>query len=63
MNLVEMSNDEWEEVRKHHDAMVQMGTLELQTEEIREHRPDKASRPGAERALEELNDTIVGISH
>lgn len=63
MNFVDMSSEEWEEVRRHHDALVQMGTLELETEEIREHRPDKALQPGAERALEDLNDTIVGISH
>lgn len=63
MNFVEMTNDEWEEVRRHHDALVQMGKLELQTEEIREHSPDGASRQTAERELHELNDMMVGISH
>lgn len=66
MNVVEMTNEEWEEVRKHHDALVHMGKLELQAEEIREYRPDRASqqavKPG-ERQLHELDDTVVSISH
>lgn len=36
MSFVEMTNEEWEEVRRRHDAMVRMGELELQSEEIRE---------------------------
>jgi hypothetical protein len=66
MNFVEMTSEEWEEIRRHHDDMVQMGKLELQAEEIRE-RPPIGSRSAVnhsvERRLCELDDMIVGLSH
>jgi hypothetical protein len=38
MNYVAMTNEEWQEVYRHHDELVHMAQLELQTEEIREVR-------------------------
>ncbi|MGH8233140.1 MAG: hypothetical protein ACREPU_02940 [Rhodanobacteraceae bacterium] len=66
MNFVEMTNEEWEEVRKHHDAMVQMGKLELQAEEIHEYRPNggpQQSGKPVERQLRELEEVVVSLSH
>lgn len=66
MNFVEMTNEEWEEVRRHHDALVQMGELELQAEEIHEFRPDGASQQAmkpVERQLQELDDIVASVSH
>jgi hypothetical protein len=36
MSFVEMTNEEWEAVYKHHDALIHMAELELQAEQIRE---------------------------
>jgi hypothetical protein len=36
MGFVEMTNEEWDAVRKHHDALIHMGELELAAEQIRE---------------------------
>lgn len=67
MNFNDMTSEEWEEIRRHHDEMVRMGKLELQTEEIRECHPPGASRPAANQAVErrlcELDDMIIGLSH
>lgn len=67
MNFSDMTSEEWEEVRRHHDEMVRLGKLELQTEEIRECHPPGPSRPAANHAVErrlcELDDMIVGLSH
>lgn len=35
MSFAEMTNDEWEAVRRHHDALVHMAELELKAEKIR----------------------------
>lgn len=46
MSFVEMTNAEWDEVRRHHDDLVRMGELEMQAEEIREApRASKAPAP------------------
>jgi hypothetical protein len=67
MNVINMTSEEWEEIRRHHDEMVQMGKLELQAEEIRECHPPVGSRSAANHAVErrlcELDDMIVGLSH
>ncbi|MGH8190001.1 MAG: hypothetical protein ACREP2_00960 [Rhodanobacteraceae bacterium] len=62
MSFVDMNSEEWEEVRRHHDEMVQMGRLELQTEEIRDHRPCTADIP-VERRLCEFDDLVISASH
>lgn len=65
MNYVKLTNEEWEEVYRHHDELVQMAELELQTEDIREARPagapPHAMRP-VELQLHEL-DALVSIPH
>lgn len=66
MNFAEMTNEEWQEVYRRHDALIQMGQLEMQTEEIRE-----APRAGAqartakpvERELRELDTLQVALQH
>jgi hypothetical protein len=67
MNFIDMTNEEWEEVRRHHDELVQMGRLELEAEEIRECRPaghpEVAANHSVERRLCELDDMLVGNSH
>lgn len=65
MNFVEMTNEEWAEVYRHHDALVHMGELEMQTEEIREA-PRAASIHAAkpvELQLHELDGVLAGIQH
>lgn len=66
MNFNDMTSEEWEEIRRHHDEMVRMGQLELQSEKIREcHPPGGALQPAANhpvaRRLCELDDMIVGL--
>lgn len=36
MSFVEMTNEEWEAVYKHHDALIRMAELELRADQIRE---------------------------
>jgi len=66
MNFVDMTNEEWAEVYRRHDALVHMGELEMQTTEIREvPRADaavRASRP-IELQLHELDTVVTGIHH
>lgn len=67
MTFSDMSSEEWEEIRRHHDEMVNKGRLELQAEQIRECRPP-ASAPAAanqsvERRLCGRDDMVVGFSH
>lgn len=65
MNFVEMTNEDWEEVYRRHDALVHMGELELRSEEIRE-RPRAAGasqhalKP-VELQLHELNGVVASI--
>ncbi|HEX7325197.1 MAG TPA: hypothetical protein VF292_07575 [Rhodanobacteraceae bacterium] len=44
MTFVEMSDDEWAAVRKHHDALIEMAELELQADRIRETCPADAQQ-------------------
>ncbi|WHZ20004.1 MAG: hypothetical protein OJF55_002153 [Rhodanobacteraceae bacterium] len=64
MNFVEMTNEEWAEVYRRHDALVHMGELEMQTEEIREAPRAQASvhatKP-VELQLHELDAVIADI--
>lgn len=65
MNFVEMTNEDWQEVYRHHDALVHMGELELRSEEIRETpRSTGASRHAlkpVELQLHELDDVVASI--
>jgi hypothetical protein len=67
MNFIDMTKEEWEEVRRHHDELVQMGRLELEAEGIRECRPAGVSQEAANhpvgRRLCELDDMVFGVSH
>jgi len=51
MNYVAMTNEEWQEVYRHHDELVQMAQLELRTEEIREA-PPAGAQPRATKPVE-----------
>jgi len=64
MNHVAMTNEEWQEVYRHHDELVHMAELELHTEEIREVRHDGAlhTKKPAELQLHELSG-VVSIPH
>ena len=44
MSFVEMTNEEWQAVYKHHDALIHMAELELRAEEIRETCPDASQQ-------------------
>jgi len=65
MNYVEMTNEEWQEVYRHHDELVHMAKLELQTGEIREARPAGTAHPlkPVELQLHELDSIIANIPH
>lgn len=66
MNFGDMTNEEWEEVRRHHDDMVHMEELELHAEEIREHSADRTLQPSSkpvERQLQDLEDVVLSLSH
>ncbi|MGH8126194.1 MAG: hypothetical protein ACREPK_10160 [Rhodanobacteraceae bacterium] len=66
MSFVEMTNEDWEEVRRLHDAFVQTGELELRTEEIGGSRgagtAQYAMKP-VELQLRELDDVFANIQH
>lgn len=66
MNFVDMTNEEWAEVYRRHDALVHSGELEMQTTEIREAPRASASVQAAkpvELQLHELDTVIAGIHH
>jgi hypothetical protein len=67
MNHVAMTNEEWQEVYRHHDELVHMAQLELQTGEIREMRPAGAPPQHAmkpvELQLHELDSAVANIPH
>lgn len=66
MNFVDMTNEEWQEVYRHHDAIVRMGELELQAEEIRETPRAGSSVQAAkpvELQLHELDTVIASVQH
>jgi hypothetical protein len=66
MNFIEMSNEDWQEVYRQHDALVHMGELELKSEGIRETpRAGGASLHAMkpiELQLHELDGVIAGIA-
>ncbi|HEX5960721.1 MAG TPA: hypothetical protein VFY97_05690 [Rhodanobacteraceae bacterium] len=64
MSFAEMTNEEWDAVRKHHDALVQMAELELEADQIRETCPNAGQQQmlkPIERQLHELDDVIAGL--
>lgn len=56
MSFVEMTNEEWEEVRRHHDQLVHMAELELQVESLSPH-----SLKPVELQLQELDEVFANI--
>lgn len=66
MNFVDMTNEEWAEVYRHHDALVQMGELELKSEEIcetpRAASPAQFAKP-VELQLRELDGVLASVQH
>ncbi|TAN02966.1 MAG: hypothetical protein EPN36_14595 [Rhodanobacteraceae bacterium] len=62
MSFVEMTNEEWDAVRRHHDALIQMAELELQAEQIRETCPDASQmlKP-IQVQMHELDDVIAKL--
>jgi hypothetical protein len=64
MNSIDMNNEEWAEVYRRHDALVQRSELEMQTEEIREapRAPARAAKP-VELQLHELDTVVAAIHH
>lgn len=49
MSFVEMTNEDWEAVYKHHDALIRMAELELRAERVREMgvEANQAEQPGS----------------
>lgn len=62
MSFVEMTSEEWDAVRKHHDALIHMAELELQAEQIRETSPDPGQmlKP-IQVQMHELDDVIAKL--
>ncbi|MGH8183430.1 MAG: hypothetical protein ACREPH_07215 [Rhodanobacteraceae bacterium] len=64
MSFVEMSSEEWDAVRKHHDALIHMAELELQAEQIRDTCPDMGQQQmlkPSEVQMHELDDVIANL--
>lgn len=62
MSFAEMTNEEWDAVRRHHDALIHMAALEMQADQIRE------TCPGAQQMLKpielqmhELDEVIANL--
>lgn len=64
MSFVDMTNEEWEEVRRHHDELVHMAELELEAEVITESRPAAPHwlKPVSTQ-LSELDHVVANIQH
>jgi hypothetical protein len=64
MSFVDMTNEEWEAIRKHHDALVQMAELELKVEHIRDSYPDANQQQllkPVEVQMHELDEVIADL--
>lgn len=64
MSFVEMTNEEWEAVRKHHDALVHMAELELKADEIRANCSDASAQQmlgPIELQMHELDNMIAAL--
>lgn len=64
MSFVEMSNEELEAVRRHHDMLIQMGELELRADQIRENCPAnmrQAMLQPIETKLHQLGDVVTHL--
>jgi hypothetical protein len=64
MSFAEMTNEDWETVRRHHDALIHMAELELQADQIRETCPganqQQLLKP-IEIQIRELDDVIANL--
>ncbi len=64
MSFVEMTNEEWQAVYKHHDALIHMAELELRAEKIRETCPDASQQQllqPLETQIHQLDDVIAAL--
>jgi hypothetical protein len=64
MSFVDMTSEEWDAIRKHHDALVQMAELELRAEYIRETCPDANQQQllkPVEVQMHELDEVIAEL--
>lgn len=64
MSFVEMTNEEWQAVYKHHDALIHMAELELQADEIRETCPDASQQQRLqpiESQMHQLDNVIASL--
>ncbi len=64
MSFTEMTNEEWDAVRKHHDALIHMAELELRAERIRETCPGASQQQllkPIELQMHELDDVIANL--
>lgn len=63
MSFVEMTTEEWDSVRKHHDALIHLAELELAADQIREHHAANEAqllRP-IEVQMHELDSVIASL--
>lgn len=63
MSFAEMSNEEWDAVRRHHDALIHMAALEMQADRIRETCPGASQQllKPIELQMHELDDVIANL--
>ncbi|HEX7370684.1 MAG TPA: hypothetical protein VF284_10445 [Rhodanobacteraceae bacterium] len=64
MSFVEMSSEEWDAVRRHHDALIHMAELELAAEQIRETGADASTQQllkPIETQMQELDAVIAAL--
>lgn len=64
MSFTEMTNEEWDAVRKHHDALIHMAELELRAERIRETCPGASQQQllkPIELQMHELDNVIANL--
>ncbi len=65
MSFIEMSNEELEAVRRHHDMLIQMGELELRADQIRASGPANTRQQllqPIESKLHQLGDAVAHLS-
>lgn len=65
MSFCELTDEELQAVRKHHDMLIEMGRLELRAEQIRETCPNDAQQQmlkPIEVQMQELDDVIMHLA-
>ncbi|MGH8144926.1 MAG: hypothetical protein ACREPY_01215 [Rhodanobacteraceae bacterium] len=65
MSFCELTDEELQAVRRHHDMLIEMGQLELRAEQIRETCPSDAQQQmlkPIEVQMQELDDVIVHLA-